>query len=94
MKTVLKLITALAAIAGAIYAISTYGDQIVAWAKKIREKLPVFECDCEDCEDCECDEECCCCNEEAAEEAAEEAEEAAEATEEAAEAVTEQDFEN
>lgn len=43
MKTAIKLITALAAIAGAIYVISTYGDQIVAWAKKIREKLPVCE---------------------------------------------------
>ena len=30
-----KILTALAAIAGAIYVIATYGDKIVAWAKKL-----------------------------------------------------------
>lgn len=31
---IVKLLTALAAVAGAIYVIATYGDEIVAWAKK------------------------------------------------------------
>lgn len=38
MKTfevVVKLITALAAVAGAVYVVAAYGDKIVAWAKSI-----------------------------------------------------------
>ncbi len=38
MKTfgnIMKAILALAAIAGAVYVIATYGDKIVAWAKKL-----------------------------------------------------------
>lgn len=38
MKTInaiVKVLTALAAIAGAVYIIATYGDQIVAWAKRM-----------------------------------------------------------
>ena len=35
MKTVLKILTALAAIAGIVYIIATFGDKIVAWAKKL-----------------------------------------------------------
>ena len=77
MKTVLKILTALAAIAGTIYVIATYGDKIVAWAKNILASCPCCNnaCDCE----CECDGEgeCKCggeckCAEEAAEEVAEE----------------------
>ncbi len=89
-STIIKIVTALAAVAGVVYLIATYGDKIVAWAKKLLGKCC---CDCE-CEDCECNEngECCCdcecdtceccdceCDEEPAEEAAEEpAEEPAE----------------
>ena len=63
MKTILKLLTALAAIAGIVYVIATFGDKIVAWAKSI---LPTCDCDC----DCDCDGECkCCCEEDFAEEA-------------------------
>ena len=40
MKTVLKLLTALAAIAGVVYVIATYGDKIVAWAKSILPTCP------------------------------------------------------
>ena len=58
MKTVLKILTALAAIAGVVYVIATYGDKIVAWAKKL-----LGACPC--CNNCECE-----CTEEAAEEAA------------------------
>ena len=74
-----KILVALAAVAGAVYVIATYGNQIVAWAKKVMASLPCG---------------CCCEAEEAevveAEEAAEEApaEEAAE--EVAAEVVAEE----
>ena len=78
MKTVLKLLTALAAIAGAVYVIATYGDKIVAWAKKILASCPCCgntcecgdECKCEGEGECECGGECKCA--EAAEEVAEE----------------------
>lgn len=80
MKTVLKILTALAAIAGTVYVIATYGDKIVAWAKKILAKFPSCsvecectckcgdECECEGEGECECGGECKC-----AEEAVEEA---------------------
>lgn len=53
---ILKVLAALAAIAGAVYVIATYGDKIVAWAKDL---LAKFGCDC-CCEDDDC---CCCCDE-------------------------------
>lgn len=43
MKTfnmIAKILTALAAVAGAVYIIATYGEQIVAWCKKTLESLP------------------------------------------------------
>ena len=40
MKTALKILTALAAIIGAAYVIATYGDKIVAWAKKLLSCCP------------------------------------------------------
>ncbi len=46
MKTfeiIVKLTTALAAIAGAIYVVATYGDKIVAWAKSLVSRCP---CQC------------------------------------------------
>lgn len=49
MKTVLKLLTALAAIAGTVYVIATYGDKIVAWAKKVMAAMPKCPC-CQDAE--------------------------------------------
>ena len=61
MKNIVKILTALATIAGVIYIIATYGEQIVAWCKKIWNMLP----------------KCPCCEEvEVVEEAAEEAPEA------------------
>lgn len=42
MKTInafVKVLTALAAVAGAVYIIATFGDSIVAWAKEIWEKF-------------------------------------------------------
>ena len=51
MKTILKVLSALAAIAGAVYVIATYGDKIVAWAKKIVASCPccseACKCACE-----------------------------------------------
>lgn len=90
---VMKILAALATIAGAVYLIATYGDKIVAWAKKL------LNCSCccgeDECccgeDECCCEgEECCCegeecCCEEAAEEAP--AEEAV-----AEEVATEADF--
>ena len=57
MKTVIKLLSALAAVAGAVYIIATYGEQITAWAKKTLASLP----------------KCPCCKEDAGEEEAPEA---------------------
>ena len=62
MKTALKILTALAAIAGAVYVIATYGDKIVAWAKKIMAACPCCNdtCECECGGECKCDGECKC----------------------------------
>ena len=50
MKTALKLLTALAAVAGAVYVIATYGDKIVEWAKKIWAAMPKCPC-CQESEE-------------------------------------------
>ena len=62
MNTIIKILTALAAIAGIIYIVATYGEQIVAWCKKTLAALP----------------KCPCCEKEEAAEEAAPAEEAAE----------------
>ena len=71
VNVIIKIVVALAAIAGIVYLAATYGDKIVAWAKKMMAR---FGC-------------CCCCDEEelteeiteeAAEEPAEESPVAAE----------------
>lgn len=49
-KTVMKILVALAAIAGVVYVIATYGDKLTAWAKKLLDKLGCCCCDC--CCDC------------------------------------------
>ena len=48
-STILKILTALAAVAGTVYVVATYGDQIVAWAKKVLASLPKCPC-CEEAE--------------------------------------------
>ena len=96
-----KILAAVAAIAGAVYLIATYGDAIVAWAKKFLGCTCCCDEECECCEngECTCEADCECCEEAAEEEApAEECEcacEEAAAEEEAPaeEAVTEADFE-
>ena len=50
LGTVLKILAVLAAIAGAIYVAATYGDKIVAWAKRMLNKFNAC-CFCSCCED-------------------------------------------
>ena len=52
LKVFVKIIVALAAVAGAIYALATYGDKIVAWCKDLKDRL----LDCKCC----CGGDCCC----------------------------------
>ena len=67
-KIIANILVTLAAIAGAVYVIATYGEQIAAWCKKLLASLP---CNCNDVEvEFAADEEIV---EEAAEEVAEEA---------------------
>lgn len=40
---IVKALVALAAVAGAVYAVATYGDKIVAWAKKLMNSCPCKE---------------------------------------------------
>lgn len=47
MKTALKVLTALAAVVGAVYVIATYGDKIVEWAKKLLASCPCCKNECE-----------------------------------------------
>ena len=51
-----KILVALATVAGAVYLAATYGDKIVAWAKKL---LNGCKCCCENgcCGECTCEEE-------------------------------------
>lgn len=80
-----KILTVLAAVVGAIYALATYGEQIVAWAKKVMENLPKCEITVTEGEEAEeADEEVV---EEAVEEVAEEVAEVVEEVVEAAEEV-------
>lgn len=44
-----KILAALATVVGAIYLLATYGEQIVAWCKKVMASLP--QCPCKDCDD-------------------------------------------
>ncbi|MBQ3542542.1 MAG: hypothetical protein IJA45_05375 [Oscillospiraceae bacterium] len=57
MKTVsiiLKIVVALAAIAGIVYIAATYGDKIVAWCKNLINNKCRFFCNCGcTCEDVE-----------------------------------------
>ena len=88
---VMKILAAAAAVVGAVYVAATYGDKIVAWAKKMLPKCP---CCCEETEEAPAEVE-------AAEEVAEEApvveeevvEEEAPAVEEEAPVADEADFE-
>jgi len=47
MKTAMKILTALAAVVGAVYVVATYGDKIVAWAKNLLASCPCCNKKCE-----------------------------------------------
>ena len=47
VNTIVKILSALAAVAGAVDIMATYGEQITAWAKKTLASLPQFPC-CKD----------------------------------------------
>lgn len=66
VNTIVKILSALAAVAGVVYIIATYGEQITAWAKKTLASLP----------------KCPCCKDDAAEEEAPAEDAAEEAVEE------------
>ena len=52
-----KIVTAIAAIVGFAYIIATYGEQIIAWAKKLLNSCPCH-CTADDCANCECELNC------------------------------------
>lgn len=53
MKTITKVIIALAAVAGVVYIVATYGDRMVAWARKVlTRKTSGCEFECDDLDDC------------------------------------------
>ena len=49
LSAIAKIVATLAFIAGVVYLVATYGDKIVAWAKKILNSLPK----CPKCEEAE-----------------------------------------
>ena len=51
VNTIVKILSALAAVAGAVYIIATYGEQITAWAKKALASLPKCPCCKDDAEE-------------------------------------------
>jgi len=66
LNTIVKILTALATVAGIVYIVATYGEQIVAWAKKMLNAMPK----CPACEEAETVEEAEVDSEPAAEEVA------------------------
>lgn len=79
--TIIKILAALAAIAGLVYVAATYGDKIVAWSKQLLARINNF-CFC-NCSEEVVEAECC----------EEEASETEEAPAEAAFAAEDVDFE-
>ena len=53
LNAIIKVLTALAAVAGAVYVVATYGDKIVDWAKKLWASMPK----CPTCEEADVAEE-------------------------------------
>ena len=67
MKTVgiiLKILAALAVIAGIVYVVLVYGDKIAAWIKKVLGFCQrQCQCDCDaDCDACPCEDDCDDCD--------------------------------
>ena len=48
LKNVMKVLVALAAVAGAVYALSVYGDKIAAWCRNIIAKITGKACETEE----------------------------------------------
>ncbi|MBR4017190.1 MAG: hypothetical protein IKK11_05195 [Oscillospiraceae bacterium] len=48
MKTALKVIAILVAVAGVVYIAATYGDRIVSWAKRMMSNLCWEDCCCDE----------------------------------------------
>lgn len=99
-KVIMKVLAALAAIAGTVYVVATYGEKIVAWAKNLLGRCKCETCDCpceDDCDSCQCESDCeaCPCDEapEAEETPAEEAPAEEAPAEEGAVQAEETDFE-
>ena len=80
--TIMKIVVALAAVAGAIYVAATYGDKIVAWAKNLLERCG-----------CCCNNTCCKASDEAPAEDVEAPAEEAAPVEDGAVHAEEADFE-
>ena len=93
VSAIAKILAALAFIAGVVYLVATYGDKIVAWAKKLLGGCPCCDCD-GNCDTCDCD--CDCVEEdidEVAEEVVEETTEEAPAADEETVVASDADFE-
>ena len=71
VNTIVKLLSALAAVAGVVYIVATYGEQITAWAKKMLSSLHNCPCCKEDTPEEETPVEAPAAEESAAEEAEE-----------------------
>ena len=41
-STIMKILAVIAAVAGIIFILATYGDQIVAWCKRLLEKVRAY----------------------------------------------------
>ena len=41
-STIIKILAVIAAVAGIIFILATYGDQIVAWCKRLLEKVRTY----------------------------------------------------
>lgn len=52
MKTAWKVLAVLAAIAAVVYVIATYGERIVAWARKLMSNICWEDCCDDDFEEC------------------------------------------
>ncbi len=63
ISTLLKILAAMAAVAGVVYVIATYGDKIVAWAKGLLGSCDYCaDCDCNCNGECTCEDDCACCD--------------------------------
>ena len=61
-KVILNILLGLAAIAGIVYIVATYGDRIAAWARTLLNKCKCG-CGCKKDGECTCGDECTCCEE-------------------------------